>query len=187
MLLSFLQAIPDFRRKQSQQFPLAEMLLVVIIWVLWGSKSYRELESYIRSNFENLKTLLWLKWKRSPDYSTIRNIIIGCDSNELENVLRLHAEFLEENCVEETCTWEELLIWAAIDGKAMRWSFDTFTEQKAFHILSVYLSGKKIVLWHEIVETEKTNEIPMAQKIIGELWLEWVVYTLDAMHCQKKH
>ncbi len=182
MLLSFLQSIPDFRRKQSQQFPLAEMLMVVIIWVIWGSKSYRELESYIRTYFEELKALLWLKRKRSPDYSTIRNIMIGCGSENLEIALRLYSEWLVENKV-----WEEWPIGVAIDGKTMRWSFDAFTEQKAFHILSVYLSSKKIVVWHEIVETEKTNEIPMAQKIIGELWLKGVVYTLDAMHCQKKH
>jgi len=35
---------------------------------------------------------------------------------------------------------------------------------------------------------EKTNEIPTAQALIKELGLpEGSVYTLDAMHCQKKH
>jgi hypothetical protein len=182
MLLSFLQTIPDARRKQSQQFPLSEMLAVVIIWVIGWSTSYRELESYITSNFEDLKELLSLKRKRKPDYSTIRNIMISCNSERLEQAMRLYTERLIQNKISMGKS-----AWVSIDGKTMRWSFDAFTSQNAFHILSVYLSDKKIVVWHEIVETDKTNEIPKAQKIIGELWLKGVVYTLDALHCQKKH
>jgi predicted transposase YbfD/YdcC len=32
---------------------------------------------------------------------------------------------------------------------------------------------------------EKSNEIPAAQQMIGELGLTGVIFTADAMHCQK--
>jgi predicted transposase YbfD/YdcC len=33
---------------------------------------------------------------------------------------------------------------------------------------------------------EKSNEIPAAQRLLGELQLAGCVVTLDALHCQKK-
>ena len=45
----------------------------------------------------------------------------------------------------------------------------------------------RIILGHVEIP-EKTNEIPMAQWLIQSLGLpEGSIYTLDAMHCQKKH
>lgn len=181
MLYSYLKEIPDFRRNQSKKYLLADVLIVVIIWIIWWSTSYRELESYIKNYLKPLKKLLWLKRKKEPDYSTIRNIIIWCDTNELEKAFRLYSSRLLEK-------WENNdydSVW--IDWKTMRWSFDKASEQKAFHILNVFCNTSKIVLWHKVVETEKTNEIPMAQEVINEIWLTWAVYTLDALHCQKKH
>jgi predicted transposase YbfD/YdcC len=44
---------------------------------------------------------------------------------------------------------------------------------------------EKIILAHEEIE-EKTNEIPVSQKFFEELWVKWMIFTLDALHCQKK-
>ena len=46
-----------------------------------------------------------------------------------------------------------------------------------------------VTYWKSIrKKPEKTNEIPTAQALIKELGLpEGSVYTLDAVHCQKKH
>lgn len=181
MLYTLLKQMPDFRRNQSKQFWLAEMLMVTVIAVLWWSRSYREIESFMKIHFKSLQKLLKLKRKRIPDYSTVRNIIIGCDSWELEKTLRVYADRLQKQK-----KWEEDITMISIDWKTMRWSFDTFKGQEAFHILSAYLSNDCIVLWTECVETHKTNEIPVAQKLIADLNIPWVVYTLDAMHLQKK-
>ena len=54
-------------------------------------------------------------------------------------------------------------------------------------MLSGFCSETKLILGH-IEISEKTNEIPTAQKLIKELGLpEGTIYTADAMHCQKKH
>jgi predicted transposase YbfD/YdcC len=52
-------------------------------------------------------------------------------------------------------------------------------------VLSGLLIGAEIILFHELIE-EKSNEIPAVQKMLKELDLWDVVYTLDAMRCQKK-
>ncbi len=42
----------------------------------------------------------------------------------------------------------------------------------------------ELILAHEKIDV-KTNEIPVAQTLIPQLELEKVVYTFDALHCQK--
>lgn len=72
----------------------------------------------------------------------------------------------------------------SLDGKVIKWSFDNFKDQKAIQIFSALLNWE-IILAHEEID-EKTNEIPIAQKFFEELWLKWIIITLDALHCQKK-
>ena len=178
MILDYLNKIEDHRRNQSKHYDLGHMLLFVILWILSGCSSYRELESFIKIRFVQLKEVFWIKWTRVPDYSTIRNMILEVNKDQLERELRNYAK----DCVREG--WEIKTI--AIDWKTMRWSFDNFIDQRAIQMLSAYLWWKQIILWHRQVENNKTNEIPEAQRLIEELWLQWYVYTLDALHTQKK-
>ena len=66
----------------------------------------------------------------------------------------------------------------------LRGSFDHFADKKAIQILSAFASDSHIILAHEEIDT-KTNEIPMAQKLMKELGISGCVFTLDALHCQK--
>ena len=52
--------------------------------LLSNSKSYRDISRYITLHFTVLKHDFSLKWKRSPSYTTVRNILQGIDGNELE-------------------------------------------------------------------------------------------------------
>ena len=72
-----------------------------------------------------------------------------------------------------------------IDGKPLRGSVDHFEDRKAVHLLSAFCFDKQLILGH--LETdEKSNEIPAVPCLIEELKLNNCVFTLDAMHCQKK-
>jgi hypothetical protein len=73
----------------------------------------------------------------------------------------------------------------ACDGKTLRRSFDTLQDRKAAHILSVFAQGEQIILAHAIID-EKSNEIPAFQQLIEELNLTGAVFTVDALHTQKK-
>jgi hypothetical protein len=74
----------------------------------------------------------------------------------------------------------------SLDGKTVRGSFDKFNDQKAIQVLSAFVSEEKVIIAQVEVTEEKTNEIPVAQRLVEELGLEGVLYTADAMHCQKK-
>jgi len=48
------------------------------------------------------------------------------------------------------------------------------------------MTKNKKVLWAKAINTKKENEIPAVKELIEMLWLKWVVFTIDALHCQKK-
>jgi len=114
-----------------------------------------------------------------PWYCTIRQILQRVNKEELEKVFRKYSETLASKKYD----WKQRIV--SLDGKVVRWSFDNFKDQKAIQIFS-WLLNWEIILAHEEIE-EKTNEIPVAQKFFEELWLKDVIFTLDALHCQKKH
>ena len=72
----------------------------------------------------------------------------------------------------------------ALDGKTLRGSFDHMEDKKAAQVLSAFASQSAIVLAHSEIDV-KSNEIPAAQQMIAELGLTGVVFTADALHCQK--
>ena len=72
----------------------------------------------------------------------------------------------------------------ALDGKVLRRSFDNFTDRKAAQLLHAFDTKAGLVLAHIDID-EKSNEIPAAQQLLGELQVAHSTITLDALHCQK--
>ena len=53
----------------------------------------------------------------------------------------------------------------ALDGKALRGSFDAFRDSRAKPVLSAFATDTALVLAHVEID-EKSNEIPVAQKLL---------------------
>ena len=71
----------------------------------------------------------------------------------------------------------------SFDGKVIRGSFDHFKDQKAIQFISVFCANNNLIMAHEEIEC-KTNEIPVAQKLIPSLPIEHSIFTFDALNCQ---
>lgn len=177
MLQSFLFKVKDHRRKQGQRYPLGYILLFSIFALLSGADSYRKIAVFIKVKYRVLAETFGLNWKRSPAYTTVRAIIQGTSSAEIEESFRQYSDFLADRK-----TVQRLV---AFDGKVLRGSFDHFRDQKAIQILSAFLSDSRIILAHEEI-AEKTNEIPTAQELIPKLGLSDCIFTFDAINCQAK-
>jgi predicted transposase YbfD/YdcC len=124
-----------------------------------------------------LKEEFHLTWKRVPAYTTIRDIISGVSPAALEESFRNYSLALANP--------EASKRYIALDGKVLRGSFDHFQGQEAIQILSAFATDTKIILAHQEI-ADKTNEIPIAQKLIAKLGLEKCVFTFDAINCQEK-
>jgi len=181
-LLSHFSKIADPRRKQGQRYELAPVLLLTVLATLSNAGSYRMIEEYIKSNLELFKKQFDLAWNRAPDYSQIRNIITALSITKMEKAFRLYSkEFPNEKKAEK----DKLRLYIAIDGKTLRGSIDRFHSKTPLHQLGAFELEGNIILGH-IDVNEKSNEIPAVQQLLKELNLQGCVFTLDAMHCQKK-
>jgi hypothetical protein len=177
--LEVLKQIDDPRRAEGKLYDVAHVLLFTIFAMLAGANSYRQAHAFIHVHFRPLRDLFGLKWKRAPAYTSIRGIITKLDPGSIERVLRRHAAALARDAAAA-----EHPRHVAMDGKALRHSFDRFTDRKAAHILGAFATGPGLVLGH-IECDEKSNEIPALQSLVAELGIVGAIVTADAMHCQK--
>jgi len=183
-LFSLLNELPDNRRWQAKQFDLPHILLFYVLACLAWANSYRTTADYIEEKFDILKETFELDRKKPPWYTTLRKIILWIDYDALKKLVHNHVF---DNSIAKRYNGNGLH-HIMIDWKTLRWSFDWFYDQKAAHILNVF-TELNLVLWQEPLPDwidDKTNEIPIAQKLIEKLWLTQIIYSLDAMHCQKK-
>ncbi len=79
--------------------------------------------------------------------------------------------------------------WVALDGKSIK---GTVTEagtayQNFVALVSVYCSQQGVVLATQQFESKHHSELKVVQTMLEALNLEGVVFTLDALHCQKNY
>ena len=177
MLQSFLSKIKDHRRPQGRRYTLEHILSFTILAVLSGATSYRKVHAFIKTHYDTLNQLFGLNWKRLPAYTSLREIIQGTSSAEVEACFRVYSADLAAS--QTPCRW------VGFDGKVLRGSFDHFQDQKAIQVLSAFWAESRIILAHEEI-AEKTNEIPTAQALFAQLGLSDCLFTFDALHCQEK-
>jgi predicted transposase YbfD/YdcC len=176
-LLEIFSQIRDHRRAEGKLYPLPQILVFCLLAMLAGATSYRKMHEFIMVHFRRLSLLFPSKMLKAPCYAQIRNIMAGLDPTDMEQAFRLHAEGLFRSEADG-------LTLLAVDGKALRGSFDALKDKKATQILSLFATDGRIILAHVEI-ADKTNEIPVAQALIAELRLERCLFTFDAMHCQK--
>ena len=179
-LLGLLRAVPDPRRAEGKVYKLPYLLLFSVLAVVTGGDSYRSIETFIRVHRRRLNAAFGLRWKRAPAHTSIRTILQSLDPLALEAVFRDHAAGFGRDGANPP----QRVI--ALDGKTLRGSFDNFRDRKAAQVLHAFDTGSGLILAHVDI-AEKSNEIPAAQRLLGELRVPHGTVTLDAQHCQKKH
>ncbi len=178
-LLAMLEEIPDPRRAEGKLYKLPYVLLFSILAVVTGGNSFRGIETFITVHRRRLNAAFGLYWKRAPAHTAIRYILQGLDPAAVEQVFRRHATGLREAASDPSRRT------IALDGKTLRRSFDNFTDRKAAQVLHAFDTEAGLILAHIEID-QKSNEIPAAQRLLGELQVAGCTVTLDAIHCQKK-
>jgi hypothetical protein len=179
-LVNLLEDLPDTRRAQGKLYKLNHVLVCVVLSILCGGRSYRDVHRFIKIHLKKLNNLLGMNWKQAPTHSTLQEILSGIKKQALEWYFRQHSKLLDEG--------KEAVkngTFVAIDGKSLRGSFDHMHDKGALNMISAYCTNNAFILGH-IEASDKSNEIPAVQQLLNGFGLKGCVYTLDAMHCQKK-
>jgi len=177
-ILAAMSEVPDPRRAAGKRYPLAPLLLFTVLALLSGATSYRHIICFLEQRRLVLNALFGCTLKRAPSLNTLRTVLQTLDRDALEDAFRQHARGLLPPA--------ELsrMPVVALDGKTLKGSFDHLNDQKAAQALSAFASDAAILLAHSEIDI-KSNEIPAAQQMIAELGLTGVLFTADAVHCQK--
>jgi len=177
-LFNQLKTLEDFRRKQGQLHKLPMVLIIVIMSYMSGYFGQRAVGDFIKRNEKDLLKLFNPKNKRLPSYQTVARILKNIDFEKFSKV------FYE---------WSKNYIkiekedWISIDGKAIGGTVTNpnSSKQKFINLVSIFNSKTKQIIALGKVNN-KNSEISLVQSLIKKLDLENVVFTLDALHCQKK-
>lgn len=177
-LLEALREVPDPRRAEGKRYPLAPLLLFTVLALLAGARSYRGIITFLEQRRLVLNSLFGADLKRAPSLNTLRTLLHGLDTAALEAAFRRHAAAL----LPAAEAGRRPLI--ALDGKTLRGSFNHLEDRKAAQALTAFASEAAILLAQTDI-ADKESEIPAVQTLIAELGLSGVLFTVDALHCQK--
>ena len=160
-LLKELEKISDFRvDKHKIEYPLHEILFMTLFGLLKGYVTYKDLHAWMQyqENNEIFKKLFEKEKVNIPSRSTLHNLLMNTDNNELELVFREY--FFPYVKLDEI----------AVDGKWLRGS-DTngqYTQESHKSILNILDKEKKIVIGHKFLERGKLSEIPAFQELLDD-------------------
>jgi DDE family transposase len=180
--LADLNGIADARRGQGRMYDLPHVVLCCILAVAAGADSYRAIVRFIDARLEWLREHTGLGWRRAPSHTGLRLILLGLDQEAIEQALRRRACAALD---EDGASPQGLIV--ALDGKTLRGSLERFADRAPLQWLSAFATGRRLVLgqiaWHS---GDKDDEIAAARRLIAELGLQGKLFTLDALHCQKR-
>jgi hypothetical protein len=176
-LLSALSEIPDPRRPQGRRYPLAHLLLFSVLAVLAGAASYRGILTFIAVHRERLNATFGSRFRRAPAVNTLRGLFQALEPAGLEAAFREHARALAGKA---PASGPRVV---ALDGKTLKRSFDHLNDEAAAHVLSAFASEAALILAHQ--EIAEGDEVAAARALIERLGLRGVLFTADALHCQK--
>jgi hypothetical protein len=177
-LLAALEGIHDPRRPQGQRYSLSHLLLFSVLAVLAGATSYQKIITFIAVQRDHLNAAFGAGLRRAPAVNTLRRLFLTLDQDDLEGAFRRHAR--ELNGTVEVTGKRTI----ALDGKTLRGSFDHLNDRKAAHVLSAFASDAALILAHQEV-AGAPGEIPAVPTLMEDLGLTGVLFTADALHCQK--
>jgi hypothetical protein len=177
ILLEEFRALPDYRKNKVRYTNPGEILFLSLLAAMSGANSFEDMALWMKERKREIARFLGKSFI-SPAYTTVRNTFLGMDSDAIESLQRKWVEQLTDDT--------QGLTIIATDGKTMRGSGGKEMNQKARHIVSLFLTDSKLTLTQNQVD-EKSNEIPALISLLDNLNLKNCVITMDAMHTQKKH
>lgn len=176
-LPEFLEQIKDFRRGQGRMHRSSTVLLLILMATMSGCFGQRATGDFITRHRIELIETLKPKNDKLPSRQTVSRVMQKLDYEELSAVF---------------FSWAKTIIpidekdWMSMDGKAIHGTTkDAGSSKQSYtNLVSMFSMKTKQVLTQGKV-TNKSNEIPLVAQLVKQLGLTGMVFTADALHCQK--
>jgi predicted transposase YbfD/YdcC len=179
-LVAALAAVPDPRRQcKNLRHPLVDVLVVGFCGVLCGCEDFVEIETFGRKKEAFFRRFLELPGG-IPSHDTFRRVFQAVCPQGLQRCLIQWLKGLRQAA--RAAAAGEVI---AIDGKALRRTFDRAQGLGALHLVSAWATANGLTLGQVAVDA-KSNEVTAIPQLIELLDLKGCVVTIDAAGCQKE-
>ena len=178
-LLEALESVPDPRDRRGVRYPLAGVLALAVTAALAGCRSFAAIGQWAMETTASTLASFGFTSGHAPDESTLRKLFARIDADALDRALGVWM------WTRAFTVGQRRVI--ALDGKTIRGA-RTRPDGKAPHLVAAFDHGAGAVHGQVAVDT-KSNEFPavrtlLGRTLLGQLNLDGVVVTLDAMHTQ---
>lgn len=170
--------LQDFRRPQGRMHELRLILIIVIMATMSGFQGLRAMGDFVKKNKQELTDLFKTKNDRLPSHQTIGRALQYLDFDKFNHIF--HGWVIKQVVIKDQD-------WLSIDGKAIKGTVSNPNNkwQEFTSLISIFLSKQKQSIKTGRINHGKNCEISKVQEMIKILKLENVIFTLDALHCQK--
>ena len=169
------QDLTDPRVERTRKHPLINIVFIAVCAVLSGANSFaaiREFGSDRRSWFARFLDLS----NGIPSEDTFARVLARLDPGQFQKALLGWMQEVQQ-------LTENRLI--ALDGKALRGSYDRQDGKAALHMVSAWAVENKVSLGQVVVD-QKSNEITAIPELLRLLEFAGALVTIDAMGCQRE-
>jgi len=160
-LIKELKKVSDSRVDAHKiEYPLYEILFMTLFGLLKGYVTYKELHGWMQyqENNELFKKLFGKETINIPSRSTLHNLLMNTDNNELEKVFR---DYFFPYVTLDTIS---------VDGKWLRGSdvSGQYTNESHKSIFNILDKEKKLIVAHKFMEKGKLSEIPAFRELLED-------------------
>jgi len=171
--LHYFSELPDRRQAGKVDYPLPEVLLLILLAVLAGAEAFTDIARFGERKIELLRRFRPYV-NGTPSHDHLGDIFATLDARAFQLCFVAWVAAL-------TNTPTEVI---AIDGKTSRRSYQTKGSKEAIHMVSAFAARQRIVLG-QVKVNEKSNEIVAIPALLDMMSIEGAVVTIDAMGCQR--
>lgn len=169
--------VTDHRRtnRGNLQYSIEEIFFITIVGVICGCDSWEGIDMFGKTKLEWFRKYFPYR-KRAPSADTLMKFFAKLDTSVFGQCFISWASQMFKNVDNEVIS---------IDGKRLCGSYDTFTQQRALHVVSAYASANQLTLGQVLTE-EKSNEITAIPQLLDLIDVKDTMVSIDAMGCQKQ-
>lgn len=174
-LYAHLQQVLDPRHPKGKLYPLALLLLLMVLAKLAGEDKPSGIADWVAHRVDQLCEMKILPKRRAPSHMTFRRLLQHVvDPEAFESLMQeYHRRQLHQG--------QEVVL--SMDGKTLKGTIPR-GETRGTHLLSIFVPEQGLVLAEAVVD-RKENEIVVAPTILRQVNLQDTIVIGDAMHAQR--
>ena len=179
-LIKKLKLVKDFQKNQGKRHELWIVLTIIVLGILTGNVSYKQLDEFTRNEKINLINLLNIPSNKLPSYSTTRRVLLGIKTKEIQSLF--------QSIVNEYYQDKQKLDWIAIDGKSLKNTLTNYENkhQNMLNMISWFSQETKLVIKAESWLSKQGSENAKVRSMIERCGLSNKVFTLDTRPCSQE-